>query len=221
MRSPEQVQTVVALSARGRSPFAIARETGIPRSTVMDWLAGRLPHRGVVDDASCPRCGAPEHGFDRLPPEYVYLLGLCLCDGCISAHPRRVYRLRLSLDARYPEIIDAGEAAVRSVFPRNRVHRRWRSGGYANSAPRSNVELSVYSKGLPCLFPQHGPGRKHERPIALEPWQRELVTRHPEDLLRGLIHSDGCRFMNTGRKWRHPRCSFTNRSHDEFIGPKR
>ena len=98
------------------------------------------------------------------------------------------------------------------MLPENRINRVWRSGGYENSSPRSNVELSVYSKALPCLFPQHGPGRKHERPIVLEAWQRELVTRHPEHLLRGLIHSDGCRFTNTGRGWRHPRYSFSNRS---------
>ena len=89
-----------------------------------------------------------------------------------------------------------------------------RSGGFANSAPRSNVELSVYSKSLPCLFPQHGPGRKHERRIILDEWQRALVAKHPEHLLRGLIHSDGCRFMNTGRNWRHPRYSFSNQSED-------
>jgi hypothetical protein len=33
--------------------------------------------------------------------------------------------------------------------------------------------------------------------------------------LRGLIHSDGCRFINTGSGgWRHPRYSFTNYSDD-------
>jgi len=67
---------------------------------------------------ACVRCGAPEHRFAELPRAYVYLLGLHLGDGCISAHPRRVYRLRLFFDARYPEILDAGEAAVRSVFRR-------------------------------------------------------------------------------------------------------
>jgi hypothetical protein len=31
--------------------------------------------------------------------------------------------------------------------------------------------------------------------------------------VRGLIHSDGCRFQNTGRGgWSHPRYSFTNNS---------
>jgi hypothetical protein len=214
MRPPDQVTTVVRLAASGKTPLTISRETGIPRSTVRDWLAGRLPNGGRADALACPRCGAPEHRFDELPPAYVYLLGLYLGDGCISAHPRRVYRLRVFFDARYPEILTAGEAAVRSVLPENRINRLFRSGGYDTSAPRSNVELSVYSRTLPRLFPQHGPGRKHERRIVLEHWQRRLVAKHPEQLLRGLIHSDGCRFINTGRNWSHPRYSFSNRSDD-------
>ena len=64
------------------------------------------------------------------------------------------------------------------------------------------------------VFPQHGPGRKHERPIVLADWQLELVEQHPGALLRGLIHSDGCRFVNTGTNWVHPRYSFSNRSAD-------
>ncbi|HEX3978421.1 MAG TPA: hypothetical protein VHW96_19270 [Solirubrobacteraceae bacterium] len=67
----------------------------------------------------------------------------------------------------------------------------------------------------PCLFPQHGPGRKHERPIVLAAWQEMLVERWPEHLIRGLIHSDGCRFQNTGRGgWSQPRYSFSNHSAD-------
>lgn len=46
-------------------------------------------------------------------------------------------------------------------------------------------------------------------------WQRQLVERWPEQLLRGLIHSDGCRFQNTGRgNWSCPRYAFTNHSAD-------
>ena len=52
----------------------------------------------------------------------------------------------------------------------------------------------------PCLFPQHGPGRKHERKLELEPWQRELVEAHPADFLRGLFHSHGCRARNWTRR---------------------
>jgi hypothetical protein len=214
MRSADEIQTVVNLAATGLSPLSIARETGIPRSTIRDWLVGRLPKGGASYEVACTQCGAEQHRLDELPPAYVYLLGLYLGDGCISSHPRQVYRLRLFFDARYPGIIDAGEAAVRKVLPANRVNRLSRSGGYANSSPRSNVELSVYSRTLPCLFPQHGPGRKHERRIVLADWQRALVAAHPAQLLRGLIHSDGCRFVNTGRNWRHPRYCFSNRSED-------
>ena len=64
-------------------------------------------------------------------------------------------------------------------------------------------------------LPAARPGKKHHRDIRLGDWQRELVERSPELLLRGLIHSDGCRFINTGRGgWRSPRYSFTNLSED-------
>ena len=51
-------------------------------------------------------------------------------------------------------------------------------------------------KHWPCLFPQHGPGRKHLRRIALVGWQQEIVDALPGDFLRGLFHSDGCRVNN-------------------------
>jgi hypothetical protein len=107
------------------------------------------------------------------------------------------------LDARYPEIASECERAIQAVMPKNRVGRVRLDGWH---------ELFAYSKSWPCLFPQHGPGKKHERPIALTEWQRRLVTRWPSLLLRGLIHSDGCRFQNTGRNWSHPRYSFDNLS---------
>jgi hypothetical protein len=51
-------------------------------------------------------------------------------------------------------------------------------------------------EALACLFPQHGPGRKHERVLEMADWQRAIVERHPADFLRGLFHSDGCRVNN-------------------------
>ena len=46
-------------------------------------------------------------------------------------------------------------------------------------------------------------------------WQVRLVMQAPEDFVRGLVHSDGCRFENTGRAgWRAPRYSFSNKSDD-------
>jgi hypothetical protein len=113
--------------------------------------------------------------------------------------------LRVTLDAEYPGIVESTVGAIRAVMPANEVNRvdrrRW-------------LEVYCYSRDWPRLFPQHGPGKKHERAIALAPWQRLHVERHPELLLQGLIHSDGCRSINTGRNWSHPRYSFSNRSDD-------
>jgi hypothetical protein len=217
MRRPEDVVAVLELRATGLSAAAIAAQTGIPRGTVRDWLSGKVPRRVSADGiavASCERCGGSAHDFGELPPAYVYLLGLYLGDGCISAHRREVYRLRVVLDLRYPEIVDECEGAINQVMPSNAVHRQRRRGGFTDSPEFTNVEVSAYSKSWPCLFPQHGPGRKHKRTIELSDWQRELVSRHPHLLLRGLIHSDGCRFQNTGRGWSHPRYSFANLSED-------
>jgi hypothetical protein len=60
----------------------------------------------------------------------------------------------------------------------------------------------------PCLFPQHGPGRKHERRIELTPWQQELVDLDPRPLVRGLLHSDGCRVLNWVNGTPYPRYHF-------------
>ena len=56
------------------------------------------------------------------------------------------------------------------------------------------------SKHWPCLFPQHGPGRKHERRIELEAWQQEIVNGHPGDFARGRLHSHGCWLINRVRR---------------------
>ena len=134
-----------------------------------------------------------------------------LGDGCLSSHPRGVYRLRVVLDSRYPGIVAECAAAMQDVLPANRPGLQ----------PRHNdncFEVYVFSKQLPCLFPQHGPGRKHQRTIQLVDWQQEVVERHPQLLLRGLIHSDGCRGTNKirhGQKtYEYPRYNFSNRSDD-------
>jgi hypothetical protein len=156
-------------------------------------------------------CGQEAHLFEGLDPDaYAYLLGVYLGDGYIAPHPRGVHRLRISLDPRYPVIIDDCCAAIAGVMPGVRIARQDRSGPWGEW-----VEVGAYSRQWPCLFPQHGPGKKHEREIELRDWQVRLVKRAPERFLRGLIHSDGCRFENSGRNgWRAPRYSFSNLSDD-------
>jgi hypothetical protein len=78
--------------------------------------------------------------------------------------------------------------------------------------------VESYWKHWPCLFPQHGPGRKHERRIALVPWQQRIVDAHPDQLVRGLIHSDGSRHINRiehpRRTYEYVRYEFSNRPDD-------
>ena len=119
-------------------------------------------------------------------------------------------------DAGYPDIIENCAAAMMlTLLPRGSAATRIGSTGASAS--------SASSKRWPEAFPQHGPGRKHERRIELAAWQREIVDRFPQEFLRGLLHSDGCRTVNrfkttlpSGRvaEYAYPRWFFSNRSAD-------
>jgi hypothetical protein len=197
------VLAAVELARTGASAAAVSSQLGVPRATVRDWLSGSVPHSARA--GTCGRCHV-EHSHDRLAGEYAYVLGLYLGDGCISEHPRGVAKLRIFLDLKYPEIICEASARIEGITGRPAgVLRR----------PSNCVEVYSFWRAWPCLIPQHGSGKKHERPIALEGWQQRIVRTWPQDLLRGLIQSDGCRFRNTGRNgWSHARYSFKNHSDD-------
>ncbi len=90
------------------------------------------------------------------------------------------------------------------MFPHNSVNVTHLDAG-------ATTVLSVYSRHLPCLLPQHGAGKKHDRPIVLERWQEELVAQAPWSLLRGLLWSDGCFFINRTGPHRYLSASFSNR----------
>jgi Homeodomain-like domain len=202
VHSRATVSSALEMARSGASARTIGSELGVPPRTVWDWLQGHVPH--WADPEACDRCFG-QHDLSKLPAEYVHLLGLYLGDGCLSVHPRGVYRLRIVLDARYPYIISEACASSRLI------------SGAGSALPRSDhcVEVSSYWRQWACHFPQHGPGPKHLRGIVLADWQQALVDRWPEQLVRGLIESDGCRFQNTGRGgWSHPRYSFSNHSAD-------
>lgn len=149
-------------------------------------------------------------------PEYPYLLGLYLGDGCLSKPGRpRSHTLDLACDESYAAILAEAEYALRSVF--GGPIRYWRPKSHAC------VHLRVSHPGLADAFPQHGHGRKHERKIELVEWQRVLTHRYPGAFIRGLIHSDGSRCINqvnttlpSGREahYEYVRYFFTNYSED-------
>jgi hypothetical protein len=210
MRSYDELVAAHELITSGLNDCQVARVTGIPRSTVRDWRLGKRQADESVR-ASCIRCAGPVHDFDALPDSYAYLLGLYLGDGCLSEGARRVFRLRIALDGVYPGIISECMEAMRELLPDNRQHVQPIRGS-------RGVEVGTHSRQLICLFPQHGPGPKHQRRIVLVPWQHAITSRRPDLLLRGFIHSDGCRFTNTIRHakktYEYPRYNFSNRSDD-------
>jgi hypothetical protein len=201
MRSQEEVARVLELAAEGRNHCEIARTIGIPRSTVRDWVAGRRPNFDKRT-TTCQVCsGRP----GELPQaEYTYLLGLYLGDGCLSLAPRGVYKLRITCADRYPGLMRECEAAMAAVMPTKVGHAQF----------QGCTEVHSHSKHWICLFPQHGPGRKHERRIELAAWQQELVDLDPRPLVKGLIHSDGCRVLNWVNGTPYPRYHFHNVSAD-------
>lgn len=199
MRPDDERRVVAHLAAAGLNASQITDIAAIPRSTVRDWLRAPVPPRRSIPEPSLDLAAVPE-------AEYSYLLGFYLGDGCLSHNRRGVYRLRIKTDSRYPEIIAECVAAMQSVMPANRVS--------VQQMPYRAVEIACSSKRWPLLFPQHGPGRKHERRIVLEPWQEEIVARHARELIRGLIHSDGCRVLNRVNGKDYPRYFFTQVSDD-------
>jgi hypothetical protein len=168
-----------------------------------------LPRGQPHTTVPCPRC------TDAVLDESAYaeLLGWYLGDGHISTGRRGVLNLHVFNDVRYVALNMHISDLMRRVKPGGRPHTRALPGC---------VITTVSWKHWRCLFPQHGPGRKHERPIILEPWQRTIVERHPADFLRGLFHSDGSRTANWAtrtvagvrKRYDYPRWEFSNRSDD-------
>lgn len=213
MHSDDKVRAVFALRREGVIQREIADRTGVSLGQVRKWL--RAGEEAVL--ASPMRRNAAKHTdsgcsvVSSAPVRaYSYLLGQYLGDGCLIKMKRDVYKLVIATCDDYPAIRDECIAAVRAVMPTNIV-------GLAKAEGCHTVYS--HSKHWPCLFPQHGPGMKHKRAIVLEPWQRQIVFEQaPDDFVRGLIHSDGCRCINRvvikGKTYEYVRYFFSNRSGD-------
>ncbi|WP_028650655.1 hypothetical protein [Nocardioides halotolerans] len=213
IRPLRTVESALRASDNGMRDADNAALHGVAVKTIRRWrrlYQRRGQPRGQQHTiAPCPRCEDAE--LDGAA--YAELLGWYLGDGHISRQRRDVFGLHVVNDKRYVHDLDRIAVLMARVKPGGRPHGR--------SVPGAVIVTTSW-KHWPCLFPQHGPGRKHQRPIVLEDWQRSLVETHPAAFLRGLFHSDGCRANNWTRKkidgrWKrydYPRWQFTNHSAD-------
>ncbi|MFD6416758.1 helix-turn-helix domain-containing protein [Streptomyces sp. NPDC060194] len=205
-------QQALSLLRGGAKNADVARRFDIPVGTISYWKHMDRAKRGECPGrihAACPRCDG-----DLDEAAYAYLLGLYLGDGHIIQYSgHRSPSLSITCCDTWPGLMDECEQAMRAVFPANSPCRVRRKGCH---------DVKMYSKHLWCLFPQHGPGKKHTRKIAFEPWQQAIVDTHPWAFIRGLIHSDGCRIVNwtekmvggARKRYEYPRYFFTNKSDD-------
>ena len=201
-------EAVMALLGKGRSDYKIAQRTGVTRGTVRNWRLASNPPLSVQRDALAAAWSVQDGAA------YCYLLGIYLGDGTVCV--QKGVWLQIVNDRRYPGISNEILAAMAKTFPGRspRVH--------PSSVGESDV-LCISHPAVLRAFPQHGAGRKHLRPIVLGDWQLALTRAYPEALVRGLIHSDGCRVVNRFRTklpsgriadYSYVRYFFTNMSAD-------
>lgn len=184
---------------------------GVAIKTIRRWrrLYQRrgLPRGTGFQGTPCPRCDGAE--LDEAA--YALLLGWYLGDGHIAKARRGVFCLQIANDQKYPELNQEIAATIRLVKPTASPCLRTGQG---------MIRIEARWKHWPCLFPQHGPGLKHLRKIELADWQLEIVAKYPQQLLRGLFHSDGCRFVNwasrpgVDKRYFYVRYMFSNESDD-------
>ena len=206
-RTVDDVKAATHLLGTGLSDYEIGRITGVSRSSIQRWRTRGTPQ---------PAWDPPLNWQVSDSRSYSYLLGIYLGDGYLANASARSPVLEISLDPRYPGIVGECSAAIQRVV-------KIRAKASLRKTPKGRaIRLVATSRLWPLAFPQHGPGKKHERVIALATWQQDIVDQFPNEFLRGLIHADGSRVLNRfkvelasgSREYEYPRYFFTNLSAD-------
>ena len=217
-RNHDELRSIFKVYAECGGINETARRTGIPKTTVQRFLA-RYDSLAQFDAEHIPAPSPVEalkttpHEFPEIKAAYAYVLGIYLGDGHI-ANTRRpnVKRMMVYLDKKYPKIIRRCVDMIETILPNNS----------AKAVNRPTwVYVSCVSKYWYELIPQHGVGKKHERAIILDDWQKTIVELFPLEFFRGLYHSDGSRSQNIVNGKDYPRYFFCNKSADIrqlFIG---
>jgi intein-encoded DNA endonuclease-like protein len=204
MRTKEEIKKILDYHKNGYNPSEIGRMTNIPRCTCAD-IINRYKNKDTENIKFKSDCD-----LNLINKKvYAFLLGEYLGDGHIICSKKlkngnNVFKFRIFQDTKYPNVIKEIQSAMQIIL-----------GGCISVVKKKEencVEIFTYSTQVATLFPQLGPGKKHNRKIVILEWQKKIIEEYPFDFLKGLIYSDGCIFLNkkSGQYW----IDFTNRSED-------
>ena len=182
MRTEKEINSILKLKNEGKNNTEISKLLDIPRTTIITILnkkSTNIVKKQLIDNSKNYILN------NNLEKEYSYILGLYLGDGHI-VKMKRTFRLRIFLDKKYDDLNNYVKRTLELLFPNNKVT--------INKTKINMIIINVYSNNLINLFPQHGAGKKHNRSIVLEDWQRDVIV--PDQIIKGLIHSDGSYFYS-------------------------
>ena len=119
----------------------------------------------------------------------AYITGVALGDGNLSNSNGRAVRLRISCDAKYPNLIKRIAEHVQFIFPMNKV-------SFVIFPRRNCVEVSCYSnkwEGLLGWKAKGGP--KDFQKVSIPTWIK-MRKSYSMKCLKGLIETDGSVYMD-------------------------
>src|SRR5690606_795016 len=130
MYPPHVRRDAVSLLDGGLSYSEVSKRLGISRYTLRTWNRQRALVDKYRDHGSCARC-EPIPRWPEPHPDYAYLLGLYLGDGCISTTgdpAKQVWSLRIFCADAWPGLTEECVRAFRSLRPSHSVHVVDRAG---------------------------------------------------------------------------------------------
>jgi len=200
MRTVEEYTKILDLHGTGFNFCQISKKLNIPRTTIRDFIKNNKDHSLVglkesVANTIVDKLKFPSSIEDELiRKEYSYFLGIFLGDGCLSKLAyKNLYRLRIALDVKYPNIIQKVKNCVSIIMPNNAVSLV----DISYRGKPSCINVSCYSKQWLQFLPFYQSGHKWKYKIELSDWQKQIVENYPKDFWLGLFHSDGSRYLHT------------------------
>jgi hypothetical protein len=129
----------------------------------------------------------------------AYIVGVALGDGNLSCPNRRVTRLRITCDIKYPQIIAEVITNLQEIFPKNKV-------SIVKDKKGECIDISVYSNNLNYLMPwQADMGSKMVQQAHVPKWIMN-DEQYIKSALKGLVQTDGSIYLDRGYKM----VNFTN-----------